>query len=147
MNQEGIIIYQDISSIWGALSIVILFLVVICIISVLAIIFRWKQKMIQTHQAHEIAVMDKKFEQKLRIEELLKQERDQEWIRDKDDIKRRLDELCSKRNDVTPFDMKHAVLLYLILSGNNNNITADNLDDVAEKINKIYEMVNKYAKD
>lgn len=139
---------QEVSLIWGTLSIMILlFLVVICISSVLVIIYRGKQKMIQTQQAHEIAVMDKKFEQKQKIEELLKQERDEEWIREKDEIKKRLDELWSKRNDVTPLDMKRVTLLHLVLSGKNNNITAENLDEEAKKINKIYEMVKKYVED
>lgn len=139
---------QEVSLIWGTLSIMILlFLVAICTISVLVIIYRGKQKMIQTQQAHEIAVMDKKFEQKQKIEELLKQERDEEWIREKDEIKKRLDELWSKRNDVTPLDMKRVTLLHLVLSGKNNNITAENLDEEAEKINKIYEMVKKCVKD
>lgn len=139
---------QGVSLIWGTLSIMILlFLVAICTISVLVIIYRGKQKMIQTQQAHEIAVMDKKFEQKQKIEELLKQERDEEWIREKDEIKKRLDELWSKRNDVTPLDMKRVTLLHLVLSGKNNNITAENLDEEAKKINKIYEMVKKYVED
>lgn len=139
---------QEVSLIWGTLSIMILlFLVAICTISVLVIIYRGKQKMIQTQQAHEIAVMDKKFEQKQKIEELLKQERDEEWIREKDEIKKRLDELWSKRNDVTPLDMKRVTLLHLVLSDKNNNITAENLDEEAKKINKIYEMVKKYVED
>lgn len=139
---------QGVSLIWGTLSIMILlFLVAICTISVLVIIYRGKQKMIQTQQAHEIAVMDKKFEQKQKIEELLKQERDEEWIREKDEIKKRLDELWSKRNDVTPLDMKRVTLLHLVLSDKNNNITAENLDEEAKKINKIYEMVKKYVED
>ena len=139
---------QEVSLIWGTLSIMILlFLVVICISSVLVIIYRGKQKMIQTQQAHEIAVMDKKFEQKLKIEELLKPKRDEEWIREKDEIKKRLDDLWSKRNDVTPLDMKRVTLLHLILAGKNNNITAENLDEEAKKINKIYEMVKECVKD
>lgn len=139
---------QEVSLIWGTLSIMILlFLVAICTISVLVIIYRGKQKMIQTQQAHEIAVMDKKFEQKQKIEELLKQERDEEWIREKDEIKKRLDELWSKRNDVTPLDMKRVTLLHLVLSDKNNNITVENLDEEAKKINKIYEMVKKYVED
>lgn len=139
---------QEVSLIWGTLSIMILlFLVVICISSVLVIIYRGKQKMIQTQQAHEIAVMDKKFEQKLKIEELLKPKRDEEWIREKDEIKKRLDDLWSKRNDVTPLDMKRVTLLHLILSGKNNNITAENLDEEAKKINMIYEMVKKCVED
>lgn len=139
---------QEVSLIWGTLSIMILlFLVVICIISVLVIIYRGKQKMIQTQQAHEIAVMDKKFEQKLKIEGLLKQERDEEWIKEKDEIKKRLNELWSKRNDVTPLDMKRVTLLHLVLLGKNNDITAENLDEEAEKINKIYEMVKKCVED
>lgn len=139
---------QEVSLIWGTLSIMILlFLVVICTISVLVIIYRGKQKMIQTQQAHEIAVMDKKFEQKMQIEELLKPKRDEEWIREKDEIKKRLDELWSKRNDVTPLDMKRVTLLHLILAGKNNNITAENLDEEAKKINKIYEMVKECVKD
>lgn len=103
--------------------------------------------MLQAQQIHEIAVMDKKFEQKMQIEELLKKAQDNEWIKEKDDIKKRLDELWSKRNDVTPLDMKRVTLLHLILTGKNNNITAENLDEEAKKINKIYEMVKECVKD
>lgn len=139
---------QEVYLIWGTLSIMILlFLVVICIISVLVIIYRGKQKIILAQQVHEIAVMDKKFEQKMKIEELLKQKRDDEWIREKDDIKKRLEELWSKRNDVTPLDMKRVTLLHLILSGKNSDITDENLDEETKKINKTFEMIKNYIKD
>ena len=139
---------QEVYLICGTLSIMILlFLVVICIISVLVIIYRGKQKIILAQQVHEIAVMDKKFEQKMKIEELLKQKRDDEWIREKDDIKKRLEELCSKRNDVTPLDMKRVTLLHLIMSGKNSDITDENLDEEAKKINKTFEMIKNYIKD
>ena len=139
---------QDLSLVGWPLAVTILsFFVVVCVIVVFAIIYKSKRKMLQAQQIHEIAVMDKKFEQKLKIEELLKQERDEEWIREKDEIKKRLDELWSKRNDVTPLDMKRVTLLHLVLSDKNNNITAENLDEEAKKINKIYEMVKKYVED
>lgn len=121
---------QDLSLVGWPLAVTILsFLVVVCVIVVFAIIYRSKRKMLQAQQIHEIAVMDKKFEQKMQIEELLKPKRDEEWIREKDEIKKRLDDLWSKRNDVTPLDMKRVTLLHLILSGKNNNITAENLDE------------------
>lgn len=103
--------------------------------------------MLQAQQIHEIAVMDKKFEQKMQIEELLKKAQDNEWIKEKDEIKTHLDKLWSQRNKVTPLDMKRVTLLHLILAGKNNNITAENLDEEAKKINKIYEMVKKYVED
>lgn len=139
---------QDLSLVGWPLAVTILsFLVVVCVIVVFAIIYRSKRKMLQAQQIHEIAVMNKKFEQKMQIEELLKPKRDEEWIREKDEIKKRLDNLWSKRNDVTPLDMKRVTLLHLILSGKNNNITAENLDEEAKKINKIYEMVKECVKD
>lgn len=139
---------QDISLVGWPLAVTILsFLVVVCVIVVFAIIYRSKRKMLQAQQIHEIAVMDKKFEQKMQIEELLKKAQDNEWIREKDEIKKHLDELWSKRNNVTPLDMKRVTLLHLILAGKNNNITAENLDEEAKKINKIYEMVKECVKD
>ena len=83
----------------------------------------------------------------MKIEELLKQERDDEWIREKNDIKKRLEKLWSKRNDVTPLDMKRVTLLHLILSGKNSDITDENLDEETKKINKTFEMINNYIKD
>ena len=83
----------------------------------------------------------------MKIEELLKQKRDDEWIREKDDIKKRLEELWSKRNDVTPLDMKRVTLLHLILSGKNSDITDENLDEETKKINKTFEMIKNYIKD
>ena len=137
---------QDLSLVGWPLAVTILsFFVVVCVIVVFAIIYKSKRKMLQAQQIHEIAVMDKKFEQKMQIEELLKKAQDNEWIKEKDDIKKRLDELWSKRNDVTPLDMKRVTLLHLVLSSKNNNITAENLDEEAKKINKIYEMVKKYV--
>lgn len=103
--------------------------------------------MLQAQQIHEIAVMDKKFEQKMQIEELLKKAQDNEWIKEKDEIKTHLDKLWSQRNKVTPLDMKRVTLLHLILAGKNNNITAENLDEEAKKINKIYGMVKECVKD
>ena len=132
---------------WPLAVTILSFFVVVCVIVVFAIIYKSKRKMLQAQQIHEIAVMDKKFEQKMQIEELLKPKRDEEWIKEKDEIKKRLNELWSKRNDVTPLDMKRVTLLHLVLSGKNNDITAENLDEEAEKINKIYEMVKKCVKD
>ena len=132
---------------WPLAVTILSFFVVVCVIVVFAIIYKSKRKMLQAQQIHEIAVMDKKFEQKMQIEELLKPKRDEEWIKEKDEIKKRLNELWSKRNDVTPLDMKRVTLLHLVLSGKNNDITAENLDEEAEKINKIYEMVKKCVED
>lgn len=139
---------QDLSLVGWPLAVTILsFFVVVCVIVVFAIIYKSKRKMLQAQQIHEIAVMDKKFEQKMQIEELLKKAQDNEWIKEKDEIKTHLDKLWSQRNKVTPLDMKRVTLLHLILAGKNNNITAENLDEEAKKINKIYEMVKKYVED
>ena len=139
---------QDLSLVGWPLAVTILsFFVVVCVIVVFAIIYKSKRKMLQAQQIHEIAVMDKKFEQKMQIEELLKKAQDNEWIKEKDEIKTHLDKLWSQRNKVTPLDMKRVTLLHLTLAGKNNNITAENLDEEAKKINKIYEMVKKYVED
>lgn len=139
---------QDMLLNWEALfiCIFILLFLVFCIV-VLIIIYRSKQKIIQIQQAHEIAIMDKKIEQKRAIEELLKQERDNEWIKEKDEMKKRLDELWTKRNEVTPLDMKRVTLLYLVLWGKNEGVIAENLDKETEKIKNIYEIIKNYLKD
>lgn len=137
---------QEVPLNWVTLSILILSFFIFCIV-VMIIIYRGKQKIIQIQQAHEIAMMDKKIEQKKVIEELLKQERDNEWMREKGEMKKRLDELWEKRNEISSLDMKRITLLCWALSGKEASITQENLDMEMEKIKNMYEVIKNYLKD
>lgn len=142
MYQNGTLIDET----W-VMAILLLLIVIGGLNVVLGVIYRNRQKMLQIRQSHEIAVMEKKFEQKKAIDELLKQERDNEWIEEKNEMKKHLDELWKKRNETTPLDIKRVALLYLVLSGKNVDITTENLDKEMEKIENAFEMVKKYIKD
>lgn len=142
MYQNGTLIDET----W-VMAILLLLIVIGGLNVVLGVIYRNRQKMLQIRQSHEIAVMEKKFEQKKAMEELLKQERDNERIEEKNEMKKRLNELWGKRNETTPLDIKRVALLYLVLSGKNVDITTENLDKEMEKIKNAFEMVKKYIKD
>lgn len=138
MYQNGTLIDET----W-VMAILLLLIVIGGLNVVLGVIYRNRQKMLQIRQSHEIAVMEKKFEQKKAMDELLKQERDNERIEEKNEMKKRLDELW----ETTPLDIKRVALLYLVLSGKNVDITTENLDKEMEKIKNAFEMVKKYIKD
>ena len=58
-----------------------------------------------------------------------------------------MDELWEKRNAITPPDLNRIALLHLILSGNKEGITAENLEKEIDKVKKSYKIIEQYLKD
>ena len=50
------------------------------------------------------------------------QKKEEDWIKEKDELKKRVDELWEKRNNITPLDMKQIALLHLVLCGSKEGI-------------------------
>lgn len=70
-----------------------------------------------------------------------KSKKEEDWIKEKDELKKRVDELWEKRNNITPLDMNRIALLHLVLCGSKEGITAENLEKEIEKTKQTYEII------
>lgn len=120
--------------------------------AIITVIAYWGKAYLQKAQLkHDIELKRMEFIQKIEWEKLLKAERiikeDEDWKKEKDELKKHVDELWEKRNAITPLDMNRIALLHLILSGNKEGITAENLEKEIEKVKKSYKIIEQYLKD
>lgn len=129
--------------------IILSFLLLIVAITV-TIIYWGKVHLQKVQFKHEIEIKKLEFAQKLEWEKLintkLEKKEDENWIKEKNELKERVDELWEKRNAIAPVDMNRIALLHLVLSGNKESITAENLEKEIEKIKKSYKIIEQYLK-
>lgn len=94
---------------------------------------------------HEYKIKVLEFNQKKEWEDIItkktNQKEDEDWIKEKDELKKKVDELWDKRNNITPLDMNRIALLHLVLCGSKEAITAENMEKEIAKIKEIYEMI------
>ena len=104
--------------------------------------------MLKIKLQYEIDKKEKEFNQKIRWEEFIKKiietKKDEESQKEKNELKKRVDALWEKRHEIAPLDMNRIALLHLILSGNKESITADNLEKEIDKVKKSYEIIKNY---
>lgn len=117
----------------------------------IAIIYLGKVHLQKVQLKHEIEIKKLEFTQKQEWEKLinakLEKKEDENWIKEKNELKKRVDELWGKRNAIAPVDMNRIALLHLVLSGNKEGITAENLEKEIDKIKKSYKIIEQYLKD
>lgn len=94
---------------------------------------------------HEYKITVLEFNQKKEWEDIItkktNQKKDEDWVKEKDELKKKVDELWDKRNNFTPLDMNRIALLHLVLCGSKEGITAENLEKEMEKIKRTYETI------
>lgn len=94
---------------------------------------------------HEYKIKVLEFNQKKEWEDIItkktNQKKDEDWVKEKDELKRKVDELWDKRNNITPLDMNRIALLHLVLCGSKEAITAENMEKEIAKIKETYEMI------
>lgn len=94
---------------------------------------------------HEYKIKVLEFNQKKEWEDIItkktNQKKDEDWIKEKDELKKKVDELWDKRNNITSLDMNRIALLHLVLCGSKEGITAENLEKEMEKIKRTYETI------
>ena len=94
---------------------------------------------------HEYKIKVLEFNQKKEWEDIItkktNQKKDEDWIKEKDELKKKVDELWDKRNNITPLDMNRIALLHLVLCGSKEGITAENMEKEIAKIKETYEII------
>lgn len=94
---------------------------------------------------HEYKIKVLEFNQKKEWEDIItkktNQKEDEDWIKEKDELKKKVDELWDKRNNITPLDMNRIALLHLVLCGSKEGITAENMEKEIAKIKETYEII------
>lgn len=115
------------------------------------IIYLEKIYQLKIRLKHEIEKKKLEFIQKkeweILISRRIEKQEDEEWIKEKNGIKERVDELWKTRNQTTPLDLNRIALLHLILSGQKESLTAENLEKEVEMVKKSYEIIKNYLKD
>lgn len=94
---------------------------------------------------HEYKIKVLEFNQKKEWEDIItkktNQKKDEDWVKEKDELKRKVDELWDKRNNITSLDMNRIALLHLVLCGSKEAITAENMEKEIAKIKETYEII------
>lgn len=94
---------------------------------------------------HEYKIKVLEFNQKKEWEDIItkktNQKKDEDWIKEKDELKKRVDNLWEKQNNISPVDMNRVALLHLVLCGSKEAITAENMEKEIAKIKGIYEII------
>lgn len=103
-------------------------------------------------QRHETATKKLEFEQKKEwesfiMENITKKKEDEETKKMIEDYKKKIDEVYKSYKKPTPLDMNRISLLHLILSGNKDGMTAENLEKEMNKVKESYEIIKNYLKD
>lgn len=123
---------------------------VVITIGITIIISKCKTVLLKMRLQHETDMLTQEFAQKQKWQELIntgrEKQEDEDWIKEKNEIKKHVDELWEKRNAITPLDMNRIALLHLILSGNKEGITAENLEKEIEKVKKSYKIIEQQLK-
>ena len=94
---------------------------------------------------HEYKIKVLEFDQKKEWEDIItkktNQKKEEDWKKEKDELKKRVDELWEKRNNITSLDMNRIALLHLVLCGSKEGITAKNIEKEIEKTKQTYEII------
>lgn len=127
-------------------------IVAITIITIFLIIYMCRIIIVIFTKKHEKGMKELEFKQKKEwesfiMENITKKKEDEETKKMITDYKKKIDDLYENRNKPTPLDMNRISLLHLILSGNKNGITAENLEKEMNKVKESYEIIKNYLKD
>lgn len=127
------------------LGILILGILILCISKIIIAIYDKKTTFMSKQLDHEYEIKVLEFNQKKEWEDIItkktNQKKDEDWVKEKDELKRKVDELWDKRNNITPLDMNRIALLHLVLCGSKEAITAENMEKEIAKIKETYEII------
>lgn len=134
---------------WLFISLLVILLIILCVI-VFAVVYYVKNNNLRLQYTHELEMKKLEFSQKKEWDEMvadrLKKEEDEDWIKEKNEIKEHVDKLWKEKDEITPLDLKRVTMLHLILCGCKEGITPENMEKEMEKVKKTYEILKEYLK-
>lgn len=120
----------------------------IVILTIFIVIYCISLKRRKTELMHEIEIKKLDFDQKREWEEIISKKvqdvNDENWAKEKNEIKSKIDSLCKNRDNMTRLDMNRIAVLYTILAGTGNGLSVESMEKEMEQIRKSYELIQKY---
>lgn len=142
MNDNTIII------IISVLALVGLIIISLFIFYILKSRINQKMKILEMQQNHESNMKDKEFAQKMEWEKFVREQLENKKYNDlkkeKEDLEEKINKLQEEHNQSRIDETKRIILMNLILSGNKELISNEDLKKNIENIKQSYENVKQY---
>lgn len=142
MNDNTIII------IISVLALVGLIIISLFIFNILKSRINQKMKILEMQQNHESNMKDKEFAQKMEWEKFVREQLENKKYNDlkkeKEDLEEKINKLQEEHNQSRIDETKRIILMNLILSGNKELISNEDLKKNIENIKQSYENVKQY---
>lgn len=107
-----------------------------------------KMKILEMQQNHESNMKDKEFAQKMEWEKFVREQLENKKYNDlkkeKEDLEEKINKLQEEHNQSCIDETKRIILMNLILSGNKERISNEDLKKNIEDIKQSYENIKQY---
>lgn len=141
MNDNTIIIIS-------VLALVGLIIISISIFKILKSRINQKMKILEMQQNHESNMKDKEFAQKMEWEKYVREQLENKKYNDlkkeKEDLEDKVNKLQEEHNQSRIDETRRIILMNLILSGNKECISNEDLKKSIENIKQSYESIKQY---
>lgn len=141
MNDNTIIIIS-------VLALVGLIIISISIFKILKSRINQKMKILEMQQNHESNMKDKEFAQKMEwekyVREQLENKKYNDFKKEKEDLEDKVNKLQEEHNQSRIDETRRIILMNLILSGNKECISNEDLKKSIENIKQSYESIKQY---
>ena len=145
---EEIIMNDNTIIIISVLALVGLIIISISIFKILKSRINQKMKILEMQQNHESNMKDKEFAQKMEwekyVREQLENKKYNDFKKEKEDLEDKVNKLQEEHNQSRIDETRRIILMNLILSGNKECISNEDLKKSIENIKQSYESIKQY---
>lgn len=145
---EEIIMNDNTIIIISVLALVGLIIISISIFKILKSRINQKMKILEMQQNHESNMKDKEFAQKMEWEKYVREQLENKKYNDlkkeKEDLEDKVNKLQEEHNQSRIDETRRIILMNLILSGNKECISNEDLKKSIENIKQSYESIKQY---